>query len=558
LRWTKGNRPESAPDSNSLVVTSPSEPLQNGCMYDGRAWVFSSERLFAIYPNFGGTSDFITIEVPNSKGLYMRGCLCVGPDGVYFRSRDGIYKTAGGGPESLTDKDLYSLFPHEDGFRQPFVADGQTPAPDGFGALVPVDDTQETSQFLSYSDGFLYFDYMGTDGLHHTLVMDTATGGWVSEDVYRPAILRHYAEEGSRDYSNQAPIHEMLLSGIDGNLYQFSTLGDGTGNNDNGFAIAGRIRTRAVDQGDPRGHKLYGDIFLDYDTDCENLFIYAGFDGFSSFNSLGAQAGQNLTGRRQSILDINSGLGQHAQNVGLEISWATSSKQPVFYLWQPTYLPRPVLTILRATDWTDDGYPGAKFVQGFYIEGDSLGVARSVIVESDGGVQQGSAFAFNSSKRAETPYSFATPFITRLMRIVPQDAHAWRLFKIRWIWEPAPDLALNWITQGTTHDFANFFHHRDARLALISSSDVLFSLTRLDDSSTLSYMIPSTVGVHRKQYLVVSPSKAKIVSYAVTAETPFRLFVKDTSIRVGEWGRSDAYKVVQPFGDLSRERGAII
>ena len=41
IKWTKGNAPGSAPDTNRLNVTSPSEPLQNGCMYGGNAWVFS-------------------------------------------------------------------------------------------------------------------------------------------------------------------------------------------------------------------------------------------------------------------------------------------------------------------------------------------------------------------------------------------------------------------------------------------------------------------------------------------------------------------------------------
>jgi len=52
--------------------------------------------------------------------------------------------------------------------------------------------------------------------------------------------------------------------------------------------------------------------------------------------------------------------------------------------------------------------------------------------------------------------------------------------------------------------------------------------------------------------------KAKQVQYSLTSPSGFRLFVKDTTLRVGGWGRAKAYKVVQPFGDVSRERGAII
>jgi hypothetical protein len=44
LYFTKGNNPDSAPDTNQIEVTSPSEPLQNGCIVNGFAQVFSTDR----------------------------------------------------------------------------------------------------------------------------------------------------------------------------------------------------------------------------------------------------------------------------------------------------------------------------------------------------------------------------------------------------------------------------------------------------------------------------------------------------------------------------------
>lgn len=553
LYWTKGNRPESAPDSNVLDITSPSEPMQNGLMWDGRAWVFSSDRLFAIYPTFGEASDFIAIEVPNSKGLFMRWCLTVGKDAFYFRARDGIYKCAGGAPESITDEDLYSIFPHESPLSS-FTVDGQAATPSGSGGVfIPPDDTVEAAQRLAYADGFLYYDYQGTDGKLYTLVYNTVTGGWISRDIYNPQVKIHYQEEGGTDYQTGLPIHEVALGATDGCIYAYSSAFADAGGN----KISGRVRTRATDTGDPRPRKLFGDILLDFETECETFDVVAGFDNYTFFSVL-TLSGTNFTGRRRSVLDINSGLGQHAANEGLDISWSSASARPALYFWEPSYLPRPELTVLRATDWTDDGYPGAKFFQGFYIEGDSLGVPRTFDVQLDGGGVAQAAMSFNAGNRQEIPYSFTTPFISRLVRIVPKDPNFWRLFKVRWIWEPAPDLALNWITQGTTHDFANFFHHRDARIALISSAVVTLAITRLDDGTIFSYAIPSTGGIHQKPYLVLQPMKGKLVSYSLTSSAAFRLFQKDCSMRVGEWGRGDAYRVVNPFGDTSRERGAII
>jgi hypothetical protein len=558
LHWTKGNRPECAPDANVLDITQPSEPLQNGCMYGGNPYVFSSERCFQIYPTFGSATDFIAIEVPNSKGLYMRWAIAVGPLGIYFRARDGIYMTNGGAPVSLTDDDLYSIFPHEAGLNegQPFVADGQGATPYSVGgAFSPPDDTKETAQRLCYADGFLYYDYIDQGGTQRTLVLNTVTGGWISRDTYTPPITMHYAGEGGDSLVTGEGIHECYMGASNGLAYQYSA-----NVTDNGAGIFGHIRTIAVSAKDPRPRKLWGDVWLDYDSQCETLDIDLGFDNYNYF-SVETQAGTNLNGRRQSIVDINNGEGQYAMNVGVDVSWTTSIGRPAFFTWDPSYEPMPELTILRASNWTDDGYPGAKFFQGFYVEGDSLAIARTLQVQLDGGGIVAQTFSYTAANRQEQPFSFASPFISRLVRILPADANMWRLFKIRWIWEPAPDLALSWITQPTTHDFTEFFHHRDAYLALVAGTAVNLKVTRYDDGAVFSYSFPATTQgavFQQKLYSVLQPMKAKIVGYALTSPQPFRLFQKDCSMRVGPWGRQQAYRVVQPFGDQSRRQGAII
>lgn len=555
LKWTKGNNPDSAPDVNRLVITSPSEPLQNGCMYGGNSWVFSSERQFACYPTFGQSTDFIAIEVPNSKGLFMRWAICVGKKGIYFRARDGIYVTSGGEPTSVTDADLFSIFPHESPTSS-FIVDGQAVSPNGFGGdFSPPDDTKETDQRLDYADGFVYYTFVNQANAKVTLVMNEETGGWISLDQYTPPINHIYEEEGGNDYSTNKAIHNVVLCGTDGNLYQFSA-----NTSDNGAPIAGRIRTAARDQGDPRPRKLYGDLLLDFDSTCETMDVTAGFDNFTFFSVL-TLTGTNLTGRRRSILDIASGLGQYAANIGLEIDWTTVGSRAAFYFWEPSFLPRPEVTILRATDWTDDGRVGSKFFQGMVIHGDSIGAPRTLNVQLDGGGVAVAALNFTASTQQELVYSFNPPFVSKLVRLVPTDNNQWRLYKIRWIWEPAPDLATNWITQATTNDFPNWFHHRDGYFSLIAAAPVTFGVVREDDGATFSYIIPATTAgalYQQKQYIVLQNMKAKQVQYSLTSDQGFRLFIKDTALRVGEWGRSGAYRNIQPFGDMSREAGAII
>ena len=162
LYWSKGNNPDSAPDTNQQDVTSPSEPLMNGVIVNGIGFVMSSERGFLIYPNFfnalataTGTegSQWTIQESVSTRGLYMPRCICVdGGGNVFFRAKDGIYIAPGGlGAKSITDEDLFNIFPHEGFVPQPVTRGGFT--------VYPPDDTQPQKQQLNVANGYLYYDY---------------------------------------------------------------------------------------------------------------------------------------------------------------------------------------------------------------------------------------------------------------------------------------------------------------------------------------------------------------------------------------------------------------
>lgn len=227
LFLTNGNNPDSASDILQIEITSPSEPLINGCMYDGTSFVFSSDRLFRLYPLFGqtiivtngsvapaqGTNLFTPIEVPNGKGLFAPWGLAVGPK-IWFIARDGIYETIGGEPNSLTDKDWAELFPHE----------GHPGLPVTLGPITvqPPDFTVPNKLRLSYYDSYLTFDFQDINGEMHSLIYDTVAEMW-GYDTYTPGVTLHYGEEGME-------VHSTLLAGNDGNVYQTSGYLDGDGN----------------------------------------------------------------------------------------------------------------------------------------------------------------------------------------------------------------------------------------------------------------------------------------------------------------------------------------
>jgi hypothetical protein len=256
LYWCKGNNPDSAPETNQQDVTSPSEPLQNGCIVDGIGMVFSTERAWLIFPNFfnalstvSGTqgSTWTLQESISDRGLYIPRCLAVdGGKDVYFRTKDGISLSRGGqGARSLTDEDLFNLFPHE-GFTPVTIARGPY-------IVYPPDDTQPQLHKMNVANGYVYYDYVANiNGVStpQTLVYDIAARGWVL-DLYQYACILHILEEGPN-------INQTLTGNADGSVRPLTRTGAETGC---AILLAG-----AFNAGDTRAQKHFGDIYIEVDS----------------------------------------------------------------------------------------------------------------------------------------------------------------------------------------------------------------------------------------------------------------------------------------------------
>jgi hypothetical protein len=310
LYWTKGNNPDSAPQTNQQDVTSPSEPLMNGAIVGGIGFVMSTERGFLIYPNFfnalatvSGTagSTWTIQESIADRGLYIRNCIATdGGKTVFFRGKDGVYRSPGGtGSESISDADLYPLFPHE-GFKPHSVTMAGV-------TLVPPDDTLPFQQKFSCANGFLYYDYTGLDGNPHTLVYDIVAKGWVI-DTYQHPVTIHALEEG-------ANVNDTITGCTDGNLRRLSDVGLEIQN-----AI---ILTQAVNAGDARGNKRIGDIFIRAIVDSASALSVTPYTGRFR-NVVSNVAPGTLSGVNTSvgyIVNFTQGGGQEADDIELLLSW---------------------------------------------------------------------------------------------------------------------------------------------------------------------------------------------------------------------------------------------
>lgn len=256
LYWSKGNNPDAAPDTNQQDVTSPSEPLMNGCIVNGIGMVFSTERAWLIWPNFfnslatvtGNAGSAWTLqEAITDRGLYIRSAIGVnGGKDVFFRGKDGIYVSPGGnGAKSITDEDLFNLFTHEGSIPEPVTIGGYT--------IYPPDDSQPSKQKINVANGYVYYDYVSSDNVPRTLVFDIAALGWVVDEYQYPATL-HILEEGS---------------GVNGTLVGCSNGTVRPLTNTGGEQADAIVLMPSFNASEARSQKHWGDVFIEASTDTQ-------------------------------------------------------------------------------------------------------------------------------------------------------------------------------------------------------------------------------------------------------------------------------------------------
>lgn len=532
LYWTKPGSPDTASDAGYVEVTSPSEPLINGFTYDSKAYVYSSERLFAIFSNINATTGQVTFtcqEIPNGKGLIAKNAVCVGPR-FWAVSRSGIWESSGGEPTSITNDTLYPLFPHEG--AQPTAS---------VNGVQPPDYSHVESMRLCYADSSLYFLYVDITGGRTCLRYDIDRQGWFPYD-YTPTLAFAYQEEGDG-------VDSVLLGSITGTIAQIANVPS-----DAGTAIHCKLLTAADTLGDLRLNKLYGDLYLDLNAQGADVTITPFFNEFTT--SLPAYV-QSANGRAQIVEDFLSGDGFTARDISLTYEWTSATAVPILYGWSYSYVPKVEDTLKRATDYDTAGTNGWKFVQGMRLTADTQGLPVTLQIQGDSGAVGVLSLAANHNGQVTIPYSWPF-FFAHEMRIVPSGNNPIRIYSVEWIYEPAPDLATIWQTQGTTHDLPGFHHHRDAYIAVYAPTGGTINLSLIGSQATTNYSVNIVAGRHQRIYLPLAGNKSLLTGYTLTADFPFGVYKKDCEMRVKAWGDTGPFIVKNPFGDISRVSGATI
>jgi hypothetical protein len=343
LFWLKPGDPDSASDADNLEITSPSEPLMNGFMYDGRSYVYSTERLFLCYAQRITGADgspvltYAAQEVKSFKGLSARYAMSVA-DLFWSVTKDGVYQEA----TSITENDIHPLFPHQ--AEQGVATYGYLPI--DFTRL----QTDPAAIRLFSTRGALYLLYKDTSNTRRMLVYDRKLpepGWWPKSFLVTPLCV--YEDEGT--------VPPQTLLGAGGIAVPDTP-------------ISYTFVTRAEDMGDPRLQKLYLDHMVDLDPKATTtLTPHLLFDNLGS--DLALSPITIASGRQQiqisQLPDANLVLHRNAA-LKIASTYNPSNDPPIFYEYEPNAVLQPYLaTIMASQNFISHGFTTYGHIRDCYI-----------------------------------------------------------------------------------------------------------------------------------------------------------------------------------------------
>ncbi len=549
LFWTNGNDPDSADITGSLVVTSPSERLTGGCVYNGLSYCWSTERMFQIFPSLSTPGQFYVQEVVGGKGLLMEWSLTVQSNSIADQSiswvgKDGIYNfSPSTGTQSLTDRDLYPFFPHDNTIGQNLSlifpwCNEVLYAPDFNQGTNPIPFLSKYHK-LTWIDGELFYDYpTQLASTWATLVFDSKNvQGWVSVDAYL----------GANAYLS--PISRMTEIGANnmklwfgGKIYDYSTM-VGTATDDAGTGIASRVITRADDSGDIRAQKLYGDIFFDANPNSHTVTV--NILDFLHTNVIISPTVAQAT-RTGQYLDLTAGgLGALSNTLGLDITWTGAGT--TLYQWQYSFVPKPEFQGRRALDKTDDGWVGAKYVRGFVIECNTANQARKVnvlidFVAATNPLTGTAIFTINSGLNPQVEIPLAiVPQIGQELQISIDASDSstvgWEVFAVRWVWEKWPDLAQE------NSAVMNLGTNKAKEIRSIvlpmdtNGAPVTFTVKFDSGASVATYTLPATTTTANKKTPVAFAFDPPVIAHTVEFQpnAPVRAWYEECEYTATPW-----------------------
>jgi hypothetical protein len=275
----------------------------------------------------------------------------------------------------------------------------------------------------------------------------------------------------------------------------------------------------------------------------------------------------NREGRTEIVLDFTSvgagaiqGEGLYARDFGTTFSWPIASGT-ILNVWQPTAIELPENIYNRASDWQDGGTTSNKLIQGYQIEADSFGVAKTFALQDSDtlAIHALSVMPATFTKQSIKYFACVTPFQAHSVRRVTSDGVAWRVFNegsnSNIISVPFPESQTNWYVELTSLGGEGWQHLEPVmNVEYISTTPIILTFTVDAGNGSIApqtITIPSSGGLQTKMKLELTYNKWKIIGFDLAASAPFNLFAEGVEVKVRSWGDSGPARLVKPWGGSS-------
>lgn len=339
--WSDKFAPDVQDPANNLEVVSPNDPIMNGFIYNGQAFVFTKETLYQLIPGLG-SDTFTPFKTICNRGLIASHAFAIGPE-IYFLSKDGIYATSGNTERPLIDDSLRPIF------RGQFVYSTQTYA--------PIDFTQTAFLWLAFHQNHIYFQYKDTNGGIQWLIYSILYNRW-SSYRFRTGTQTIYSDEESTS---------ALFFGAD------STISQLTGNVDLDFSqppfytnsIPARLTTGFITVGSPLIHKEWGAIV--FDMNGQGTPVTINVLANKGLVSIGQGTFTNNI-RTRNIVNLTTLGDALYEDIQIDITWnGFVTAPPIMYGYALLYKPDTVLLTRWANLNVDHGIQGWQILRSLYL-----------------------------------------------------------------------------------------------------------------------------------------------------------------------------------------------
>ena len=392
LYFSEGEAPQYVSQANNVIVSTPDDYITAVVPFAGNIFVSCIKSGWWMLPPDNPSAQ------PPYPTKAKHGCIApfgyiVTEKAIYYMAADGIRAFAGGDSEYLS-------------LAIEFLLQGIGSSP-----IVGANLSLLNQTVAAYWNSMLFFSYIGTDGNRHRLIMHTQyQNRWRNDDADAQCLML------------EADTNQLLYGDSNGLVHVDRQNLPYDQVNSGGVLAAGPIainlQTAYSFQDSPANQKQYNSVQVDCNTGGQTLTANLLFNDGEITVPLGTFSNSQ---RGKINLPVNSGLGQQAYKVSLQI---TGSVSAFSYLYQAA-VEALILPRTRKTVDTYDmncGFADSKFCKDFWAQYTAT-AAINVQVYYDDNATPVFTFTMPQAGGVRNPMRVRLPAVSfRTIRVVAESS----------------------------------------------------------------------------------------------------------------------------------------